>query len=180
MGEEEEEDEQGRKKKKKKKQGESYISLQADEHKEADGGEQSNDSEQVIEECSICLEVFVDGEELAAPGCGHLFHPQCLQEWVKQDTQMRCPVCRYNILDGLDSDGTSGAGGEGSGEVLDGNSSTTRQPQEGRFFFQALLSALQPRAARNASSAEPVLPVHQDALVDHLDQNRQHQHPVVL
>ena len=44
-------------------------------------------------ECSICLEEFVYQQQLRRVGCGHLFHPRCIQEWFATgDT--RCPMCR--------------------------------------------------------------------------------------
>jgi hypothetical protein len=78
-----------------------------------------DDGTEEEEECSICLEQFEDGEELAVPGCGHLFHPDCLKEWVKTDTQMRCPVCRYDILDGVGTDNQLAGEGAGAGALAD-------------------------------------------------------------
>ena len=46
-------------------------------------------------ECSICLENFALQEQLRRVGCGHLFHPRCIQEWFATgDT--RCPMCRFD------------------------------------------------------------------------------------
>lgn len=46
-------------------------------------------------ECSICLEHFAMQEQLRRVGCGHLFHPRCIQEWFATgDT--RCPMCRFD------------------------------------------------------------------------------------
>jgi hypothetical protein len=68
-----------------------------------DNGQAEDDQE---EECPICLEVFENGEELAASGCGHYFHTACVKEWVQVDSrehncQIRCPVCRFDVLDGV-------------------------------------------------------------------------------
>jgi len=64
------------------------------------------EEEEEEEECPICLEIFKDGEELAASGCGHYFHPACVEQWVQVDSsehhsQMRCPVCRFDVLEGI-------------------------------------------------------------------------------
>ncbi|KAG0475379.1 hypothetical protein HPP92_015065 [Vanilla planifolia] len=49
--------------------------------------------------CSICLGVVVDGEkERPLPVCGHWFHPECIEEWLKK--QSNCPLCRANIVRG--------------------------------------------------------------------------------
>jgi len=68
--------------------------------------EQEQQEEEEEEECPICLEAFKDGEELAASGCGHYFHPACVEQWVQVDSsehasQMRCPVCRFDVLEGI-------------------------------------------------------------------------------
>merc|ERR1740138_342876 len=44
------------------------------------GGEEE---EEEAEECPICLEAFRDGDELAASGCGHYFHKECVGQWVQ-------------------------------------------------------------------------------------------------
>ncbi|KAG6490047.1 probable E3 ubiquitin-protein ligase RHY1A [Zingiber officinale] len=46
-------------------------------------------------DCSICLEKFVEGEELIQLSCRHWFHPECLEPWVK--TCGDCPYCRTTI-----------------------------------------------------------------------------------
>ncbi|DBA97276.1 TPA: hypothetical protein ACH3X1_015021 [Trebouxia sp. C0004] len=61
---------------------------QADKMRDKSGGDAQT-------ECSICLENFVMQEQLRRVGCGHLFHPRCIQEWFATgDT--RCPMCRFD------------------------------------------------------------------------------------
>ncbi|KAL0054876.1 hypothetical protein WJX82_003653 [Trebouxia sp. C0006] len=61
---------------------------QADKNRDKSGGDAQT-------ECSICLEDFVMQEQLRRVGCGHLFHPRCIQEWFATgDT--RCPMCRFD------------------------------------------------------------------------------------
>ncbi|XP_071723644.1 RING-H2 finger protein ATL11-like [Rutidosis leptorrhynchoides] len=47
-------------------------------------------------ECSVCLNEFEDDETLRLiPTCSHVFHPDCIDAWLKfHDT---CPVCRTNL-----------------------------------------------------------------------------------
>ena len=53
-------------------------------------------------ECSICIEPIVDSTKLIYLDCNHVFHKNCLQEWVKsqskQDNTINCPLCRYTII----------------------------------------------------------------------------------
>lgn len=47
------------------------------------------------EECSICLEKFLDvGHYIELP-CKHFFHKECLKNWVAKKKQ--CPLCRRNL-----------------------------------------------------------------------------------
>ncbi|KAK4847478.1 hypothetical protein QYF36_002357 [Acer negundo] len=47
-------------------------------------------------DCSICLESFVDGDELIRLPCQHRFHSVCLDPWVRSCGD--CPYCRRDIL----------------------------------------------------------------------------------
>ncbi|KAL2345719.1 hypothetical protein Fmac_007004 [Flemingia macrophylla] len=47
-------------------------------------------------ECAVCLCEFEDSETLRLiPKCDHVFHPDCIDEWLKSHTT--CPVCRANL-----------------------------------------------------------------------------------
>ncbi|KAJ7973385.1 E3 ubiquitin-protein ligase ATL6-like [Quillaja saponaria] len=47
-------------------------------------------------ECAVCLCEFEDDEKLRLiPKCDHVFHPECIDEWLKSHTT--CPVCRANL-----------------------------------------------------------------------------------
>ncbi|XLS72453.1 hypothetical protein HN51_029318 [Arachis hypogaea] len=48
------------------------------------------------EDCSICLESFVDGDQLICLPCHHRFHSACLDPWVRCCGD--CPYCRRHIL----------------------------------------------------------------------------------
>lgn len=48
------------------------------------------------EDCPVCLEHFLPGEQLIRLGCRHRFHPVCLNPWLKICGD--CPYCRANVL----------------------------------------------------------------------------------
>lgn len=50
-------------------------------------------------ECSICIEHFVDKEDVIKLECGHIFHKDCLLEWFNKKiyTNLECPNCNYKI-----------------------------------------------------------------------------------
>ncbi|KAG6488875.1 RING-H2 finger protein ATL66-like [Zingiber officinale] len=44
-------------------------------------------------QCSICLSGVPAGEKVKAlPGCGHGFHVECVDEWLR--VHASCPLCR--------------------------------------------------------------------------------------
>lgn len=47
-------------------------------------------------DCSICLESFVEGNELVNLPCGHRYHSSCLYPWLQ--TCGKCPYCRSSIM----------------------------------------------------------------------------------
>ncbi|XP_022751160.1 uncharacterized protein LOC111299903 [Durio zibethinus] len=55
------------------------------------------------EECSICTDEFLDGDEVASMPCGHVYHDGCIIRWL--ETSHLCPLCRrknfsqiFNVL----------------------------------------------------------------------------------
>ena len=46
-------------------------------------------------ECTICLEKYEIGDTVCKLPCNHIFHKDCLQDWLHK--QMNCPLCRINI-----------------------------------------------------------------------------------
>lgn len=61
-------------------------------------------------ECAVCLCEFEDTETLRLiPKCDHVFHPECIDEWLSSHTT--CPVCRANLVptESMDSDANNGA-----------------------------------------------------------------------
>lgn len=48
-------------------------------------------------ECAVCLNEFEETETLRLiPKCDHVFHPECIDEWLGSHTT--CPVCRANLV----------------------------------------------------------------------------------
>jgi len=54
--------------------------------------------EEGITACAICLESFVDNEELRALPCGHgnFYHRQCIDPWLIE--RRTCPLCKRNFM----------------------------------------------------------------------------------
>uniref|UniRef100_A0A8D2IRU0 E3 ubiquitin-protein ligase ZNRF3 n=1 Tax=Varanus komodoensis TaxID=61221 RepID=A0A8D2IRU0_VARKO len=48
-------------------------------------------------DCAICLEKYIDGEELRVIPCTHRFHRRCVDPWLLQ--HHTCPHCRHNIIE---------------------------------------------------------------------------------
>ena len=45
--------------------------------------------------CCICLEDQNIGATAVKLGCGHIYHPTCLTEWLQKSCM--CPICRYEL-----------------------------------------------------------------------------------
>ncbi|CAN6466916.1 unnamed protein product [Victoria cruziana] len=47
-------------------------------------------------ECAVCLCEFQDDDRLRLlPRCSHVFHPECIDEWLS--SHVTCPVCRADL-----------------------------------------------------------------------------------
>jgi hypothetical protein len=46
--------------------------------------------------CSICLEKFLEEDNIRYLPCLHLFHGNCISEWLKRKKD--CPICKYKIV----------------------------------------------------------------------------------
>ena len=47
--------------------------------------------------CTVCLETFLPGEQVAITPCNHMFHQGCIAPWVKGHGN--CPVCRFVLCE---------------------------------------------------------------------------------
>ena len=46
-------------------------------------------------DCPICLDTFVEGDEVIVLSCGHTYHPTCIETWSR--TGNVCPLCRTSL-----------------------------------------------------------------------------------
>uniref|UniRef100_A0A8D0E651 E3 ubiquitin-protein ligase ZNRF3 n=1 Tax=Salvator merianae TaxID=96440 RepID=A0A8D0E651_SALMN len=72
-------------------------------------------------DCAICLEKYLDGEELRVIPCAHRFHRKCVDPWLLQ--HHTCPHCRHNIIEQK-----KGASGQACEEIA--NQMRSRQHQQ--------------------------------------------------
>ena len=50
-------------------------------------------TDKMLVNCSVCLgDINLFDKEVSILNCGHFFHDNCLNDWLKQ--QMNCPECR--------------------------------------------------------------------------------------
>lgn len=47
------------------------------------------------EQCSICLDEFIENETLFQLNCQHYYHEKCLKGWLKNNRN--CPMCRVIV-----------------------------------------------------------------------------------
>ena len=48
--------------------------------------------------CTICLEDFTINDSVIKLNCYHLFHPNCINNWIFKNITFRtCPTCRKII-----------------------------------------------------------------------------------
>ena len=81
------------------------------------GSKAKKDDKYHTMECSICMEKFLEGDQIRElPGCGHIFHAECVAEWLK--LQPSCPVCRRNIAETLDDQEKRQGTPEGDGAAV--------------------------------------------------------------
>jgi hypothetical protein len=57
----------------------------------------SLNEDQLVNECSICLEPYKQGDDIIVLKCSHLFHETCIKTWITPDNQT-CPYCRRSII----------------------------------------------------------------------------------
>lgn len=63
------------------------------------------DPDDNIEKCTICLSEFEENEDVRRLPCMHLFHIECVDQWLT--TNKRCPICRVDIEAHLQKDYTA-------------------------------------------------------------------------
>lgn len=72
------------------------ILLQPQDQEEVPGGKSAVEEE--AETCCICVDEFVPEDKIRITVCDHIFHNQCLVQWLehklKQNEKPDCPNCR--------------------------------------------------------------------------------------
>jgi len=58
---------------------------------------QSPKSAEDIPSCAVCMENYVNNDELRCLPCRHEFHTKCVDEWLK--LRSTCPLCRKKCTD---------------------------------------------------------------------------------
>ncbi|KAI5063662.1 hypothetical protein GOP47_0022209 [Adiantum capillus-veneris] len=70
------------------------------------------------EDCSVCLEHFVMGQQLICLPCKHRFHPNCLTPWL--ENHAKCPYCRAKVsFDGAGAASSSQSGNESAVSLIE-------------------------------------------------------------
>jgi len=51
--------------------------------------------------CIICLAIYQDGNNIRTLPCQHVFHTECIEQWIKAKiaTLPRCPTCNVPLTD---------------------------------------------------------------------------------
>lgn len=61
-----------------------------------------DDDENMSNACMICLDPFRVGDDVTwsknTPECRHVFHEECLMEWLAHPDHNNCPSCRVQII----------------------------------------------------------------------------------
>ena len=47
-------------------------------------------------QCVISMEDFNDGDTVIQLPCGHIFNPESIKTWLKEESS-KCPICRYEL-----------------------------------------------------------------------------------
>merc|ERR1712066_368290 len=64
-------------------------------HIQREKSENEDDSNDVVDKCTICLCEFEEDEDVRRLPCMHLFHVACVDQWL--GLNKRCPICRVDI-----------------------------------------------------------------------------------
>lgn len=59
------------------------------------------------EPCSICLQEYEPGEKVRHLPCQHVFHRDCVDEWLLGESRL-CPMCKRSVVDAAQEQGIWG------------------------------------------------------------------------
>ncbi|KAG4913945.1 hypothetical protein AAZX31_19G222500 [Glycine max] len=113
-------------------------------------------------ECAVCLCEFEDTETLRLiPKCDHVFHPECIDEWLGSHTT--CPVCRANLVPTDSEDAIANGNANGVVPV----------PETFTRDIEAQNDAVEAAPEQQNAEADPVLPEPEVVSLDKtLNRNR--------
>jgi hypothetical protein len=122
----------------------------------------------VTRECYICLDTYVDGDEMRQLPCKHEFHSKCVDRWLL-DVHSTCPCCRADVcLQGHD----------GEEEDKDGEAEAT---SERALTAHTRYDELRPSRTQSAGSMQHngALNAEQASLqLEHLESRNSLQHSI--
>jgi len=59
------------------------------------------------DECSICYNGYkLSKKDAGQLSCNHFFHRRCILKWLKTSSSATCPLCRRNVIDCAECNGT--------------------------------------------------------------------------
>lgn len=44
-------------------------------------------------ECIICLEPMIVNNKVKILRCGHIYHYDCINQWIEKKGEINCPLC---------------------------------------------------------------------------------------
>jgi len=44
-------------------------------------------------ECIICLEPMIVNNKVRILRCGHIYHYDCINQWIEKKGEINCPLC---------------------------------------------------------------------------------------
>lgn len=47
--------------------------------------------------CPICLEQFLLNNEIIKLSCQHVYHKQCIRQWIANKCITKCPLCNHDV-----------------------------------------------------------------------------------
>ncbi|KAJ8536504.1 hypothetical protein K7X08_034905 [Anisodus acutangulus] len=109
-------------------------------------------------ECAVCLNEFEDDEMLRLiPKCDHVFHPECIDAWLK--SHVTCPVCRADLTPQSDEPAPvqapevnrEGQEQEGTENLQQNNEVSIQIDRDENLTVQQEESSVRPEVKRNLS-----------------------------
>ena len=51
-------------------------------------------------DCLICMEEYIEKDEIIKLKCEHTFHKNCIKQWLCKESN-KCPICRIEVDQGI-------------------------------------------------------------------------------